>query len=70
MHNSKLGYFSIALLQVIIEPTFCGSRFSTERLLAIEDFTFLALSIPQNTAIVQIKIMFFSSVSQRRYECE
>ena len=26
---------------LIIEPTFCGSRFSTGRLLAIEDFTFL-----------------------------
>ena len=25
---------------LIIEPTFCGSRFSTGRLLAIEDFTF------------------------------
>ena len=25
--------------QSIIDPTFCGSRFSTERLLAIEDFT-------------------------------
>ena len=27
--------------QLIIEPTFCGSRFSTGRLLAMEDFTFL-----------------------------
>ena len=27
--------------QLIIEPTFCGSRFSTGRLLAIEDFTFI-----------------------------
>ena len=26
--------------QLIIDPTFCGSRFSTGRLLAIEDFTF------------------------------
>ena len=26
----------------MIEPTFCGSRFSTGRLLAIEDFTFTA----------------------------
>ena len=25
---------------LIIDPTFCGSRFSTGRLLAIEDFTF------------------------------
>ena len=24
----------------MIDPTFCGSRFSTGRLLAIEDFTF------------------------------
>ena len=27
--------------QLITEPTFCGSKFSTGRLLAIEDFTFL-----------------------------
>ena len=26
---------------LIIDPTFCGSRFSTGKLLAIEDFTFL-----------------------------
>ena len=26
--------------KLLIEPTFCGSRFSTGRLLAIEDFTF------------------------------
>ena len=29
--------------QLIIEPTFCGSRFSTGRLLAMEDFTFTFL---------------------------
>ena len=28
---------------MIIEPTFCGSRFTTGRLLAIEDFTFFTL---------------------------
>ena len=28
---------------MIIEPTFCGSRFSTGRLLAIDDFTFFTL---------------------------
>ena len=27
--------------QLIIDPTFCGSRFSTRRLLPLEDFTFL-----------------------------
>ena len=27
--------------ELIIDPTFCGSRFSSGRLLAIEDFTFL-----------------------------
>ena len=30
-------------MQLIIEPTFCGSRFSTGRLLAIEDFTFMGV---------------------------
>ena len=36
---------SVKLLQVlIIEPTFCGRRFSTGRLLAIEDFTFFTES--------------------------
>ena len=30
---------------MIIDPTFCGSRFSTGRLLAIEDFTFLFLLV-------------------------
>ena len=36
--SSSLGRFS-TLLQVIIDPTFCGSRFYTMRPLAIEDFT-------------------------------
>ena len=30
-------------MQLIIYPTFCGSRFSTGRLLAIENFTFTLL---------------------------
>ena len=29
---------------MIIEPTFCGSRFSTGRLLAVEDLTFTLLN--------------------------
>ena len=32
--------------QLIIDPTFCGSRFSTGRLLAIEDFTFFSCLPP------------------------
>ena len=41
--SSPLGYFSNYCKQSIINPTFCDSRFSTGRLLAIEDFTFLPL---------------------------
>ena len=38
--SSPLGYFSNYCKLLIIDPTFCGSRFSIGRLLAIEDFTF------------------------------
>ena len=38
--SSPLGYLS-NYSKLIIDPTFCGSRFSTGRLLAIEDFTFI-----------------------------
>ena len=38
--SSTLGYFSRLLQVLIIDPKFSGSRFSTGRLLAIEDFTF------------------------------
>ena len=31
---------SVDYCKFIIDPTFCGIRFSTGRLLAIEDFTF------------------------------
>ena len=44
--SSPLGYFSKLLKLtphfVIINPTFCGSRFSTRRLQAIEDFAFFS----------------------------
>ena len=39
--SSPLGYFSVYPMQLIIDHTFCGSRFSTKRLQAIEDVTFL-----------------------------
>ena len=39
--SSPLGYFSNYCKWLVIDPTFCGSRFSTGRLLAIEDFSFL-----------------------------
>ena len=39
--SSLLGYFSNYCKQLIIDPTFCGSRFSTGRPLAIEDFFLL-----------------------------
>ena len=46
---------SVKLLQLLItEPTFWGSRFSTGRLLAIEDFTFLpsdCLTYPHSEGI-------------------
>ena len=38
--SSPLGCYS-TLLKVVECETFCGSRFSTGRLLAIEDFTFM-----------------------------
>ena len=38
--SSPLSYFSRLLQVVDIDPTFYGCRFSTGRLLAIEDFTF------------------------------
>ena len=41
--STRLGYFSTLLQVVDFEPTFCGSIFSTGRLLAIEDFTFFLL---------------------------
>ena len=41
--SSTLGNFSRLLRVVDNDPTFCGSRFSTGRLLAIEDYTFLLL---------------------------
>ena len=47
--SSPLGYFRkfLQVVDLIIEPTFCGSRFSTGRLLAIEDFYFyLSCCIP------------------------
>ena len=43
--SSPLGYFSRLLQVVIIDPTFCDSRFSTEWLLAIEDFTFFLMHL-------------------------
>ena len=43
--TSPFGYFS-RLLQAVEDPTFCGSRFSTGRLLSIEDFTFFYLAGP------------------------
>ena len=39
--NSPLDFFSNYCKWLIIDPTFCGSRFSTGRVLAREDFTFL-----------------------------
>ena len=36
--------------QLIIGPTFCGSRFSTGKLLSIEDFTFIFKRLIQLTA--------------------
>ena len=37
--SSLLGHFSNCCKWLIIDPTFCGSKFSTGRLLAIEDLT-------------------------------
>ena len=34
---------------LILDLTFCGSKFSTGRQLAIEDFTFTLLPLPQRT---------------------
>ena len=44
--SSPLGQFSNYYKQLIIDPTFCGSRFSTGGLLVIEDFTFLPFPPP------------------------
>ena len=38
--SSPLGCFSTYCKLLIIDPTFCGRKFSTGRLLATEDFTF------------------------------
>ena len=52
----------IALLQLryckllIIEPAFCGSRLSTGRLLAIEDFTFNILKKSHDLDILDVTL--------------
>ena len=48
--SSPLGYFSNYRKYLIIDPTFCGSRFSPGRLLAIEDFIFTAPTNPHKIA--------------------
>ena len=55
--RSLLGYFS-RLLKVImiIYSTFCGSRFSTGRLLAIEGFTFLFIYVNHGSDIRHLQI--------------
>ena len=50
--------------QLIIDPTFCGSRFSTGRLLAIEDFIFFHASLL--TFFVSIFDLFNSFCSNAR----
>ena len=44
--------------QLIIDPTFCGRRFSTGRLLATEDFTFKEINIVQKVSPLSDKINF------------
>ena len=41
---------------MIIDPTFCGSRFSTGRLLAIEDFSEVKISLSNNCAVIIIGV--------------
>ena len=42
---------------MIIDPAFCGSRFSTGRLLAIEDFTFMVYhSVLECTHILMVQV--------------
>ena len=49
----QLGYFVDYSKQLIIDPTFCGSRFSTGRLLAIEDFTVIYQQMHANDYLEQ-----------------
>ena len=56
--SSPLGYFSNYCKELIIDPTFCGSRFSTGRLLAIEDFFFKQLFETWRDLVCRINLHF------------
>ena len=73
--SSILGYFSNYYKQ-FFDPTFCGSRFSTDSLLAIEDF-FTFIFYFQKTRIIynvlnieEINVCVILIQNTRRYSVE
>ena len=63
-----MGCFSTLLHELIIDRTFCGSRFSTGRLLAIEHFTFLLFIYSWNSFFfIYICIFIFLFVAPTNY---
>ena len=61
-----MGCFSRLLQVVEIDPIFCCSRFSTRRLLAIKDFTFIFVSLLQDLSVGHPFTTGRSNPSRRR----
>ena len=68
--SSPLGYFSKLLQVVDNDPTFCGSRFSTGMLLAIQDFTFTFMKkVYSGHEMKKSQHLYLHLGSRCRYRC-
>ena len=52
---------------MIIDPTFCGSRFSTGRLLAIKDFTLDGTVLKESADLVILGVTFDAKMTFEKH---